>query len=65
MISLPKRMSVLAVQITTDFLSGGSRGTTLEDQKNCCGRVTVALTRAIQFIYIFSPVDMSRLPGMV
>ena len=64
MISLPEHMSVFAVQITTDFLSGGRRGTTLENRKNCCGRVTVALVRAIQFIYIFLPVDMSGLPGM-
>ena len=54
MISLPEHMSVFAVQITTDFLSGGRRGTTLENRKNCCGRVTVALVRAVQYIYIYS-----------
>lgn len=61
MISLPECMSVFAVQITTDFLSGGRRGTTLEDRKNCCGRVTVALTRhgigivSVSHKILFSP----------
>ena len=45
-----------------NFLSGGRRGATLGDREDCFWRATLALTRAIQYTYIVSPIDM---PGMI
>ena len=52
------------VQTGCGFLSGGRRGATLDDREDCFGRATVALTRAIQYTYIVSPIDMPGIVGM-
>ena len=47
-----------------NFLSGGRRGATLDDREDCFGRATIALTRAIQYAYIVSSIDMAGMIGM-
>ena len=57
------RIAVI-VQTGCGFLSGGRRGASLDDREDCYGRATVALTRAIQYTYIVSPLDMAGMIGM-
>ena len=57
------RIAVI-LQTGCGFLSGGRRGASADDRKDCYGRATVALTRAIQHTYIVSPLDMSGMVGM-
>ena len=58
------RIAVI-VQTGCSFLSGGRRGASADDREFCCGRATVSLTRAIQYTYTVSPLDMSGMVGMV
>ena len=37
----------------------------LEDRADCYGRVTAALTQAIQHAYVVSPIDMAGMIGMI
>ena len=52
------------VQRGCEFLSGGRRDATADEREDCCGRATVALTRAIEHTYIVSPLDMAGMIGM-
>ena len=54
----------VVVQTGCGFLSGGRRNATMDGKEDSYGRATVALTRAIQYTYILSPVDMAGLVGM-
>ena len=54
----------VVVQTGCGYLSGGRRGASLEDREDCFGRATVALTRAIRYTYIVSPIDMAGMIGM-
>ena len=57
------RIAVI-VQTGVGFLSGGRRDATADEPEDCCGRATVALTRAIEHTYIVSPLDMAGMIGM-